>query len=518
MGSPSSEFESPVKKHKSKKSKKAKKEKKKAKQHKHSESSSSNTHHQSVYESLSSDGELGESIEDLDRYKKSKQVKSDSKHFSEPLSNSKKKKKEKKQKSKRKESTTHQDHESLTSKYSGFPSSSWTSSSTRRDGRDRHTSLGSPEEFGGYPKDSRIKEEYFSRSPPASRPIKSTRNSSPNRSRRRNSRDNSFSPPHKRDISPYASPTSMNSKSPYYSPYSKRSPRKKTHHKFHSVSSSGINNRKRHIRDISRSPSLSPERTPQLPTQKKPDPRKRTHSGSKVRGDYVSSSSTNPVSNTSRHTRPNGSSAFQVLDPKNSNNSSSEQPMSMSEFFLRQAQQAAQSKQTVSNNTISAKLPTPKKAQDTSKSLPPLPSSTSKPALPPPLPVGNLPPPPPPEEIRASGSTVPPPLPPLPLPPVIPEINDISPEPFKSDRESDKETTNDKKINGKQNLKESVRPVSRNSIDSSVTNSPTIDDNGWGEKCVDMFEIIKIVGEGTYGQVYKAKYKASGLCCFHRSF
>jgi len=33
----------------------------------------------------------------------------------------------------------------------------------------------------------------------------------------------------------------------------------------------------------------------------------------------------------------------------------------------------------------------------------------------------------------------------------------------------------------------------------------------WGEQCVDMFEVINQIGEGTYGQVYKAKDKTSGI-------
>ena len=29
----------------------------------------------------------------------------------------------------------------------------------------------------------------------------------------------------------------------------------------------------------------------------------------------------------------------------------------------------------------------------------------------------------------------------------------------------------------------------------------------WGERCVEVFEIISQIGEGTFGQVYKAKDK-----------
>ena len=33
----------------------------------------------------------------------------------------------------------------------------------------------------------------------------------------------------------------------------------------------------------------------------------------------------------------------------------------------------------------------------------------------------------------------------------------------------------------------------------------------WGERCVDVFEKIAHIGEGTYGQVYKAKDKDTGF-------
>lgn len=32
----------------------------------------------------------------------------------------------------------------------------------------------------------------------------------------------------------------------------------------------------------------------------------------------------------------------------------------------------------------------------------------------------------------------------------------------------------------------------------------------WGERCVDVFEKIAQIGEGTYGQVYKARDKDTG--------
>ena len=35
-------------------------------------------------------------------------------------------------------------------------------------------------------------------------------------------------------------------------------------------------------------------------------------------------------------------------------------------------------------------------------------------------------------------------------------------------------------------------------------------ESDWGKRCVDKFDIIGIIGEGTYGQVYKAKDKDTG--------
>jgi len=34
----------------------------------------------------------------------------------------------------------------------------------------------------------------------------------------------------------------------------------------------------------------------------------------------------------------------------------------------------------------------------------------------------------------------------------------------------------------------------------------------WGERCVDVFDIVSQIGEGMYGQVYKARDRQTGQC------
>lgn len=41
-------------------------------------------------------------------------------------------------------------------------------------------------------------------------------------------------------------------------------------------------------------------------------------------------------------------------------------------------------------------------------------------------------------------------------------------------------------------------------------NFQAVSGKDWGERCVDMFEVIAQIGEGTYGQVYKAKDVTAG--------
>ncbi|KAM9779698.1 uncharacterized protein cdk12 [Neosynchiropus ocellatus] len=124
-------------------------------------------------------------------------------------------------------------------------------------------------------------------------------------------------------------------------------------------------------------------------------------------------------------------------------------------------------------------------------------------------------------------------LPPLPLPPVLLGSAQDSPKkPSLSSRPSKKE----KEVRSRPSIIDLPLPPTLPGIDSSPPQSPiyhspmlampalkkrpkiccprygerkhTLSD--WGKRCVDKFDIIGIIGEGTYGQVYKAKDKDTG--------
>lgn len=57
------------------------------------------------------------------------------------------------------------------------------------------------------------------------------------------------------------------------------------------------------------------------------------------------------------------------------------------------------------------------------------------------------------------------------------------------------------------------RPTIVNKRRGSKSSSAPMSATGgkdWGERCVDVFEVIAQIGEGTYGQVYKAKDRRGG--------
>ncbi|XP_069469394.1 cyclin-dependent kinase 13 isoform X2 [Ambystoma mexicanum] len=79
----------------------------------------------------------------------------------------------------------------------------------------------------------------------------------------------------------------------------------------------------------------------------------------------------------------------------------------------------------------------------------------------------------------------------LPLPPFIPGVENFSGS-SEGKRKTQSQPKKRPKICGPR-----CGEISENSID-------------WGKRCVDKFDIIGIIGEGTYGQVYKAKDKDKG--------
>uniref|UniRef100_A0AAR2J4K3 Cyclin-dependent kinase 12 n=1 Tax=Pygocentrus nattereri TaxID=42514 RepID=A0AAR2J4K3_PYGNA len=134
-------------------------------------------------------------------------------------------------------------------------------------------------------------------------------------------------------------------------------------------------------------------------------------------------------------------------------------------------------------------------AEETNVAPPPLPIPSPPPPLPlsspPPLPLNSPPPPLP--------LSSPPPLP-LSSPPPLPLS---SPLPPSSASAPQVPSTSDNS------------PAHRNTQIVSVFCSPRFGERrqtqiDWGKRCVDKFDIIGIIGEGTYGQVYKAKDKDTG--------
>ncbi|KAK0089827.1 hypothetical protein PV325_005134 [Microctonus aethiopoides] len=95
----------------------------------------------------------------------------------------------------------------------------------------------------------------------------------------------------------------------------------------------------------------------------------------------------------------------------------------------------------------------------------------------------------------------------LPMPPVVPGSDDFSGE---DDMNETPPRGKLDRITPKPKLK---RPKILKRRSSRNCHMPMSASGGkdWGERCVDVFEVIAQIGEGTYGQVYKAQDKRAGV-------
>uniref|UniRef100_A0A1A8FKM8 Cyclin-dependent kinase 12 n=3 Tax=Nothobranchius korthausae TaxID=1143690 RepID=A0A1A8FKM8_9TELE len=124
-------------------------------------------------------------------------------------------------------------------------------------------------------------------------------------------------------------------------------------------------------------------------------------------------------------------------------------------------------------------------------------------------------------------------LPPLPLPPLLLGVTQDSP---KKSTPPQRTSRKEKEVRNRPSVIDLPLPPTLLGVDSSPPQSPirqlpplpqTVlkkrpkiccprygerkhDLSDWGKRCVDKFDIIGIIGEGTYGQVYKAKDKDTG--------
>ncbi|XP_044731728.1 cyclin-dependent kinase 12 isoform X3 [Chrysoperla carnea] len=165
---------------------------------------------------------------------------------------------------------------------------------------------------------------------------------------------------------------------------------------------------------------------------------------------------------------------------------------------------------------VSSTLPTPTTITNKPKSLTKLPLPPgikptdleiieSPPSRTPSPPKPKTPPPPP----KKSGIMN------LPMPPVVPGSEELS-------GEEDATTTPPRPFGVKGKSTDKVRSVPKPKLkrpkilkrrgSRNLSTAPMSATGGkdWGERCVDVFEVIAQIGEGTYGQVYKARDKRAG--------
>ena len=116
-------------------------------------------------------------------------------------------------------------------------------------------------------------------------------------------------------------------------------------------------------------------------------------------------------------------------------------------------------------------------------------------------------------------------IPPLPLPPLIDDDDMHTPPPMKeedrprpsmsdlplpplAESHSSRHKQGSKKSRGE--AKSESVALQKKALILKRRAEITANMPNWGDRCVDKYEIITQIGEGTYGQVYKAKNKATG--------
>lgn len=303
----------------------------------------------------------------------------------------------------------------------------------------------------------------------------------------------------------YSSP--HRSRRAYYSPRDRsRSPyrnRRREHSRERSYYSSRYrNSSSRRRRSRSRSPyysssSRSSRRYSSHRSRRSPSPRYRTSSPS-----YRTSSYDRRVSSTSkRTTSANDKSGYAAYSNHYDSNSDADYSGPPSDVDSRNAKPGKNHSPKRPHTTNKG---SPDSQESSSRNTKPTPQPPLPPATQPPLPSINSANPPKAPASTYTGGAPPPPPPPPPEeePPPLPNIPPpLPPSPEKANKAIKKDRLNIVPL-----------PVASLSSISDNLSPPPYDFEFEGRCCYELFDIIKQIGEGTYGQVFKAKIKDTGWC------
>jgi len=344
---------------------------------------------------------------------------------------------------------------------------------------------------------------YHEYSPPSHRRSYSPYSYSPGRNRRSPSYDNYY----------------QNRKSSYHSPYYKRSPSPQRASPRYSPYRGGIGNK-------SRRRSISPQYSGSGRhdySRKSPSPY--YGKGPKKRSERNESFSHTKRKSPTRKLKESGNQKLHYKDSKDSQLHKDDvygekgkvKPAEKSKLYADTKQgQLKVVCEELTSSPVTPVLDEVDKGKSKDSAPPPPPKSPKLPSPPPP-PADDVPPPPPPPVPAPPPMPSEPPPPvaaaPLPLPPVIPGSGSSPSESEGSStsigsRSPGKASEGAEKSDESNSKKEQAEDAAVSKLTSSTVLHPSLAE--WGERCVDVFEIVKQTGEGTFGQVYKARDRATG--------